>query len=100
MRRHYPAKLFYAVLFLLCAANIFNLGADIGAMGAAAQLLLGGPAALYVLFVTIASLLLQIFIHYKSYVKFLKWLTAALLSYVLTAFFAREIGRASCRGRV
>jgi NRAMP (natural resistance-associated macrophage protein)-like metal ion transporter len=89
MRKHYPAKLLYAVLFLLCAANIFNLGADIGAMGSAAQLLLGGPSALYVLFLAVLSLLLQMFVQYKSYVKYLKWLTVALLSYVLTAFFAR-----------
>ena len=88
MRKHYSAKLLYAVLFLLCTANIFNLGADIGAMGAAAQLLLGGPAAPYVLFLAALSLLLQMFIRYKRYVNYLKWLTAALLSYVLTAFFA------------
>ena len=42
MRKHYPAALLYAIVSLLCLANVFNLGADIGAMGAAAQLLLGG----------------------------------------------------------
>jgi len=89
MRKHYPASLLYAVVFLLCTANIFNLGADIGGMGAAAQLLVGGPSAVYVLFLAILSLLLQMFIPYKTYVKYLKWLTAALFSYVLTAFLAR-----------
>jgi len=88
MRKHYPAQLLYAVVFLLCAANIFNLGADIGAMGAAARLLVGGPSAIYVLCLATLSLLLQVFVHYKTYVKYLKWLTAALLSYVLTAFVA------------
>lgn len=86
MRKHYPAKLLYAIVSLLCAANVFNLGADIGAIGAAAQLLLGGHPASYVLFLAVASLLLQMFIPYTRYVKYLKWLTAALFSYVLTAF--------------
>ena len=86
MRKHYSPRLLYATIFLLCGANVFNLSADIGAIGAASQLMLGGPAAVYVLLLAIVSLLLQIFVHYKSYVKYLKWLTAALLSYVLTSF--------------
>src|SRR6516162_572588 len=38
LRKHYPRPVLYAIVLLLCAANIFNLGADISAMGAAAQL--------------------------------------------------------------
>ncbi len=49
MRKHYPAPLLYAIVSLLCLANIFNLGADIGAMGAAAQLLFGGLLIPYVI---------------------------------------------------
>jgi NRAMP (natural resistance-associated macrophage protein)-like metal ion transporter len=88
MRKHYPASLMYAIVSLLCLANIFNLGADIGAMGAAAQLLLGGPLLPYVIAFTIISLLLQIYIPYTQYVKYLKWLTTALFAYVLTALVA------------
>src|SRR5271163_3097340 len=43
IRRHYPKAALYAVVVLLLIANTFNLGADIGAMGAAAKLLLRGP---------------------------------------------------------
>jgi NRAMP (natural resistance-associated macrophage protein)-like metal ion transporter len=88
MRRHYPASLLYAMVSLLCLANIFNLGADIGAMGAAAQLLFGGPLLPYVIAFTILSLLLQMYIPYTQYVKYLKWLTTALFAYVLTALVA------------
>ncbi len=88
MRKHYPRSLLYGIVLLLCLANIFNLGADIGAMGAAAQLLLGGPLAPYVIFFSVLSLLLQIYIRYTSYVKYLRWLTVVLFAYVLTAFVA------------
>ncbi|HEY0270796.1 MAG TPA: divalent metal cation transporter, partial [Sphingomonas sp.] len=42
-RRHYPAPLVYGVVGLLLIANVINLGADLGAMAAALQLLIGGP---------------------------------------------------------
>jgi Mn2+/Fe2+ NRAMP family transporter len=67
-------------------ASVFNLGADLGAMGAATQLLIGGSTTPYVVFFAIISLLLQIYIPYTSYAKYLKWLTLAVLSYILTAF--------------
>ena len=35
------------------------------------------------------SLLLQIFVPYTSYVKYLKWLTLSLFAYVATAFFVK-----------
>src|SRR5882672_4131901 len=39
--------LLYCVLFVVAVANIFNLGADIGAMGAAMQLLLPKTAGIF-----------------------------------------------------
>jgi NRAMP (natural resistance-associated macrophage protein)-like metal ion transporter len=89
MRKHYPAPLMFAIVSLLCLANIFNLGADIGAMGAAAQLLVGGPLIPYVIGFAVVSLFLQVYIRYTQYVKYLKWLTLALFAYVLTPFVAR-----------
>jgi len=88
IRKHYPAPLLYAIVSLLFLANVFNLGADIGAMGAAAQLLLGGPLIPYVVGFAVVSLLLQMYIRYTQYVKYLKWLTMALFAYVLTPFVA------------
>jgi Mn2+/Fe2+ NRAMP family transporter len=78
----------YAIVSLLCLANVFNLGADIGAMGAAGQLLLGGPILPFVFFFSVVSLLLQMYVPYTKYVNYLKWLTVALFAYVLTAFVA------------
>jgi NRAMP (natural resistance-associated macrophage protein)-like metal ion transporter len=88
MRKHYPAPLMYAIVSLLCLANVFNLGADIGAMGAAGQLLFGGPFLPFVFFFSVVSLLLQMYVRYTRYVNYLKWLTVALFAYILTAFVA------------
>lgn len=86
LRQHAPAFVVYPIVLLLLAANILNLGADISAMGAALQLLLGGPAMLYAAVFAIGSLLLQIFLPYTTYARFLKWLCLSLFAYVGTVF--------------
>jgi NRAMP (natural resistance-associated macrophage protein)-like metal ion transporter len=85
VRRHFPAPILYAMVSLLLFANIFNLGADIGAMGAAAKLFLPGPFWAYVLLLGSVSLVLQIEVPYTKYVPYLKWLTLALFAYIATA---------------
>jgi NRAMP (natural resistance-associated macrophage protein)-like metal ion transporter len=90
VRRHYPKPILYGVVSLLLAANIFNLGADIGAMGAAAKLLMPGPQWAYISFFGAISLALQIAVPYTKYVRYLKWLTLALLAYVATAIVVGE----------
>ena len=47
LRRHYHLWLGRAIVLLLLTANVINLGADLGAMGAAVRLLLGGSDRLY-----------------------------------------------------
>ncbi len=49
LRRHYPPWLVQICILLLVIANVINLGADLGAMGDTAALLIGGPEPLYVL---------------------------------------------------
>jgi NRAMP (natural resistance-associated macrophage protein)-like metal ion transporter len=82
LRRHYPRPLLFAVVALLLAANIVNLAADLGAMGAALVLLIGGDAALYTLLFGIACVLLEVFVSYARYAAILKWTTLSLFSYV------------------
>jgi NRAMP (natural resistance-associated macrophage protein)-like metal ion transporter len=90
IRRHYPRPYLYGIVSLLLIANIFNIGADIGAMGAAAGLMLPGPPTLFIIVAGGVSLLMQILIPYTGYVKYLKWLTVALFSYVVTAIILHE----------
>jgi len=88
IKRHYSKKVLYTVTALLFFANTFNIGADLGAMAKATQLLLPNFSfTLLIFFFAFLSLVLQIFTSYKDYAKYLKWLALVLLSYVLTAFF-------------
>lgn len=86
IRQHYPAWLLYGVVSLLLIANTINIAADVSAMGEALKLIIGGSAHLYTVAFGLVSLLLQVLIRYRRYVRFLKWLTLALLAYVATAF--------------
>ena len=89
IRLHYPPWLLYGIVGLLLIANTINIAADISAMGAALRLVIGGPAQLYAVGFGIVSLLLQVFIPYKRYVRILKWFTLALLAYVAAVFVIR-----------
>ena len=86
LRRHYAPAWLYSMVGLVLVANIINLGADIGAMGAAVNLLVGGPPLLYAALFAVASVVLESFLPYDRYAHFLKWLTLALFAYVATVF--------------
>jgi len=89
LRAHFPAPLLYGVVALLLLANTVNIGADLLAMGEAASLLVGGATRAWAIGFGVMSILLQIFIPYRRYVRLLKWLTLALLAYVGTVFVVR-----------
>lgn len=84
LRQHYPAWLLRTIVGLLLLANIINLGADLGAMGDALELLVGGSAHVYVVVFATACAWLQIFSRYERYVAVLKWTTLSLFAYVAT----------------
>jgi len=86
LRRHYPPWALYSLVGLLLVANTINLGADLGAMGAALKLLIGGPALLYVTGFGVLSVLLEMLVRYSRYVSILKWLSLSLFAYVATLF--------------
>jgi len=86
LRQHLPRWVLLPLIGLLLVANAINIGADLGAMGAAATLLVGGPAGVYTAVFGVVSLLLQVFVPYDRYVGPLKWLTLSLLAYVAIVF--------------
>ena len=86
LSRHAPRPFVFGLVGLMAIANVVNLGADISGMGAATALLVGGPALLYAIVLTLASLGLQVLLPYTRYVRVLKWLCLALFAYVLTVF--------------
>lgn len=95
LRRHYPRALLRFVVGLLVIANVINLGADLGAMGAALEQLLGGTEHLYTIGFGILCVLLETFVSYPRYATALKWATLWLFAYVAVAFAAHvPIGQA------
>jgi NRAMP (natural resistance-associated macrophage protein)-like metal ion transporter len=82
----FPRWVLFFVVGLLLIANTLNVAADIAAMAEALRLLVGGSAHVYAVTFGMLCLMLQIFLPYKTYVRWLKWLTLSLLSYVAVAF--------------
>jgi len=85
IRRHYPRWLLVSIVISLLIANTINIAADVAAMGEAAALLVPGPAHWYAAAAGLISVVLQVWIPYQRYVRVLKWLTLALLAYVVSA---------------
>jgi Mn2+/Fe2+ NRAMP family transporter len=85
IRRHYSPLVLYPLVALLLIANVINLAADIGAMGSALKLLVGGSALLYSVEFGIISVVAAIFVPYRQYAQLLKWATLVLFVYVATA---------------
>ena len=85
IRRSFPRSILYVCMALLFAANTFNIAADISAMAGGIQLLIPGInfIAMMIAF-ALVSLVLQIFLSYPLYARYLKILALVLLSYVAT----------------
>jgi NRAMP (natural resistance-associated macrophage protein)-like metal ion transporter len=86
IRDHYPPWLLHGIVGLLLFANTINIAADLGAMGNALQLLVGGASEIYIVFFALLSLTLQVFVPFPRYAPLLKWMTLSLLGYVATVF--------------
>ncbi len=90
IRINYPRWVLYLCTSLLFGANVLNIGADLGAMAKATELVIPQiNFGILVFFFTILSLILQIFSTYEKYARYLKWLALILLSYVLSALSIR-----------
>lgn len=86
IRRHYPPWVIYCITILLFTTNTLNLGADIGAMGKAVQLLFPQiPFTLITIGFGIFMLILLIYTSYKLYAKYLKYLAFILFAYIFSA---------------
>jgi NRAMP (natural resistance-associated macrophage protein)-like metal ion transporter len=89
VKDNYNKPVLYSVVTLVTIANVINIGADIGAMAAAAKLILPLPFAVWTLLFTAVILFLEIFTTYKTYARILKWLALSLLAYPITVFIVK-----------
>lgn len=89
IKKHYVRPVLYFAVLLLFVANTVNIGADLGAMASSAQLLFGVPFPMLLLSITLLTVLLEVFVPYSTYAKFLKYLTLSLFAYVVTVFVVK-----------
>lgn len=89
MKKEFPKPILLMTVFLLFLANAINIGANLGAMASAVTLLIPLPFTVLLLAMMVVSLLLETFVSYEVYAKYLKFLALSLLSYILVAFMIR-----------
>lgn len=88
IRRRYPRWILWPASALLIVANVFNIGADLGGMAATSQMVTGIPAYYFTpLYAGVLAVLLS-WNSYRRIANVFKWMTLALLAYVLAAFLA------------
>ncbi|WP_348269202.1 divalent metal cation transporter [Edaphobacter paludis] len=90
IKDHYSRKILIGVVVLVAVANTINIGADIGAVAAAAQLVVNLPFWLFAVSATLVLVVSEVLVTYKTYANWLKWLALALFSYPATALIVKQ----------
>lgn len=87
IRHNFSRTTLLICAFLVLVANSFNLGADLGVMMKASQLLAPQlPSWTLIVFFAAISLIFPIFLSYRRYSPILKWLSLTLIAYILVPF--------------
>jgi NRAMP (natural resistance-associated macrophage protein)-like metal ion transporter len=88
IRTRYPRWVLWLACSLVIIANIFNIGADLGGMADAMQMMSGIPAYYWTPFFAALIIALLMWTSYSTMARVFKWLTLVLFAYVITAFLA------------
>jgi len=87
IKHSYRKELLQIVTILLLIANTFNIGANLGVMAKAVELITPGVSFTFlVILIGIICLTLPIIVPYKKYARYLKLLVITLFSYIITGF--------------
>jgi len=90
IKRHYSRKILAFCAVLLLIANVFNIGANLGAMAESTRLIFPSfNFPLLVILFAVGSLILQIFVSYKGYAKYLKYLALTLFAYIVSTILIK-----------
>ena len=89
IRTRYPRWVLWFACGLVIIANVFNIGADLGGMADAMQMITGIPAYYWTPFFAVLITGLLFWTSYRTMARVFKWLTLVLFAYVITAFLAR-----------
>ncbi len=88
--KHYVRPILLFAVFLLVIANTINIGANLGAMASSMRLVIDLPSGVLLFGIAGLILIFEVFVSYKIYARFLKYLTLALIAYVITAFVVKQ----------
>jgi NRAMP (natural resistance-associated macrophage protein)-like metal ion transporter len=88
VRMNYPRWVLWGACSILVVANVINIGADLGGMAEATQLITGIRPLIWVPFYAVFILVLLFWTSYTLIAKIFKWLTLVLFAYVLASFYA------------
>ncbi len=88
VRLYYPRSVLWGVCALLIVANVFNIGADLGRMAEATEMMTGIKSYYWTPIFAGLIISLLFFSSYRHIARVFKWLTLVLFAYVITAFLA------------
>jgi NRAMP (natural resistance-associated macrophage protein)-like metal ion transporter len=88
IRRRYPRPVLWAACTLLVVANVVNIGADLGGMAEATEMVTGIDSLWWTPLYAIVIVSLLLWSTYRKIVRVFKWLTLVLLAYVVAAFLS------------
>jgi len=89
IKDHFRRWVLFLALALVVGANTFNIGADLGSMAAATNLVVPVPEVLLLLVFGFGIAALEIAILYHRYARILRWLCLSLLSYLIVLFIVK-----------
>lgn len=89
VRLYYPRWVLWGSCALLIAANVFNIGADLGGMAEATEMMTGIKSYFWTPVYALLIISLLFFSSYRHIARIFKWLTLVLFAYFATAFLAR-----------
>jgi NRAMP (natural resistance-associated macrophage protein)-like metal ion transporter len=99
IRRTYPPWVLWAACLLLIVANVVNIGADLGGMAEATEMVTGVNSLVWTPIYAALIISLLFWTSYSFIARVFKWLTLTLFAYVIAAFLARGITRHVCPTR-
>jgi NRAMP (natural resistance-associated macrophage protein)-like metal ion transporter len=88
LRTRYPKWVLFGACALLAVANTVNIGADLGGMAEAMQMMTGLPSLMWLPVFAALIVVLLIWSSYRHIARVFKWLTLVLFAYVAAAFMA------------
>ena len=89
VRRRYPRGILWGACALLIIANVVNIGADLGGMAEATEMVTGINSLFWTPLYAGLIISLLFWTSYHWIARIFKWLTLVLFAYVAAAFLAR-----------